>query len=40
MAQENEGGLQYSFDITLPKVKYFLLNAGLEKNPNNWTKKQ
>lgn len=31
MAQENKGGLHYSSDITLPKVKYFLLSTGLEK---------
>lgn len=33
MGQENEGGLHYTSDITLPKVKYFLLSTGLEKNP-------
>jgi len=33
MVQENECGLHYSSDITLPKVKYFLLSMGLEKKP-------
>lgn len=41
VAQKNEGGLHYSFEITLPKVKVFSSKDRLgKKTPNNIIKPQ